>query len=264
MEVDITPGGTGEGGTETTELPSMADIIPADYKEKGWVKELPDIPAFFKSYEDNKTALSGRASGIPEDNASDDDWKKFGKAWGVPESPDGYEMKMGEGNEELQKSMRSMLHDAGISKRQLGKMDAGLEKIAAEFGDDPAKAKEARDAEFLKLAETTFGDRQDTVIKRTKAMMELHAPEEYKGHLSEMDNKNVLLLAGVVDSMIEKYVSEDELPAILQGGVGAPGKMTSEERRKLSSEIQNSDAFKNAFDPGHDAAMEKWNKLYQK
>lgn len=244
--------------------PDFATLVPADFKDKPWVKETKDISALFKRTDDLLTEMGKRPAAIPQENAKPEEWAAFNKAIGVPEKPEDYkfgEVPAGlESSPEFQKGMQKMLHEAGISARQFKLIEPLWNKFALEMATNTAAGAQALDKDFDKLANTTFGERKDKALAGAKAMIDKFAPESVKPHVGSLSNENLIILAGVIDGMVQKYVSEDQLP----GAGGAAGGAAGEQgKRDEALKIMQTDAFKNAFDPGHAAAVEKVNSIYR-
>lgn len=244
--------------------PDFATLIPAEFKDKPWIKETKDLPSLFKRTDDLLTEIGKRPATIPHETSKPEEWAAFNKAFGVPEKPEGYEFsKVPDGLEtspEFQKGMQKILHEAGISARQFKTIEPLWNKFALEMATKTQAGAQALDKDFDKLAVATFGERKDKALAGAKAMIEKFTPESVKAHVGSLSNENLIILAGVIDGIVQKYVSEDQLPGASGGAGGATGEQA---KRDEALKIMQTDAFRNPFDPGHAAAVEKVNAIYR-
>lgn len=267
MSEEIT-GETGEiTGVETTmanvdplveskpEL-QFSDIVPEEYKDKPWVQDVKDINGLFKMTTDLKSKLGERPAGIPQEDATPEQKAAFNKAFGVPDSPDGYELsEPAEGAEEFQKGIRQMFLDAGVSKTQAAKLDKAFNELVLGMAPDPAKL----DAEFDQMALDTFGERKDKALENAKILLNSNVPEAFKDHINNLGNKELIVMASVLDQIQQKYIAEDSLP---QSGGSATPAMSAEDARAKGRQLIASEAYQNSFHPDHARVVEEVRRIY--
>lgn len=243
IETPVTPAGPVDFST----------IVPEAYAEKAWVQDVKDINGLFKMTDDLKSEMGKRPAGVPQD---DGDWTEFNKTFGVPESGDKYDLPAPvEGGEEFQTQIRALLHGADISQRQAAKLDAGFSKMLEGFAPDT----EAQEAEFQKLASDTFGDRQEDVMKIAKGLLDENVPAGFEDHVGKMSNKDLVIMASVLDSVQRKYISEDDLP---KGDAKLEVGMSDDEKRSEGRTLMALPEFSDKGHPNHAAIVAKVNRLY--
>lgn len=239
-------------------------LIPEAYKDKPWVKETKDVETLFKRVDDLTGELGKRPSAIPQDNAKPEEWAKFNKAFGVPEKPESYEFSAPpeglKADPEFQKSIQGILHKAHVSARQFKAIEPAWNALMLEMAKNTGAAAQALDIDFDKLASSTFGDRKDRALQVSKAMIDKFTPDSVKPHLANLGNKELIIMAGVLDKIIQTYVSEDQLPPPGGGGGGPVG---DEARRAEALKIMQSEEYKNGFHPRHAEAVAKVDALYK-
>lgn len=242
----------------------FASMIPAEFKDKSWVKETKDLPGLLKRTDDLISELGKRPGAIPQDNAKPEEWQAFNKAFGVPEKPEGYEFSpVPEGvqtSPEWQKSVQAMLHKANISAKQFKAIEPVWNEMMVEMGRAAGANAAQLDKDFDKLADTTFGDRKDKALANSKAMIDKYAPEAVKAHAAQLSNENLIIVAGVIDGIINEYVSEDQIP---NSGGSAGGASGEEAKRAQALELMKSAEFRDAFNPKHKETVAKVNALYE-
>ena len=241
---------------EASVAPEFASIVPAEYADKGWVKDIKDTNTLFKMTDDLKSELGKRPAGIPQEGG---DWTEFNKAFGVPESAEGYELSAPqEGGEGFQQSMREAALALGLSQKQMAGMDAAVNKFGAENapeGQDP----EAQDAEFEKMTAETFGERKDEALANAKALISAHTPEQFKDSIESMSNKDLTIMASVLDGIQQKYINADDLPKA--GGAVSSG-MTAEAKQAQGRALMAMPAFQDKMHPEHAAVAAQVKTLY--
>ena len=119
------------------EAPSLVDMIPEDLKDKPWVKENTDTPENFFKFVDNQNKLVGSKAGVvmPEEGAPQEDFDKYFKGIGRPDTAEEYdissieEFKDVERNAEFDGKLKGLLHETGIPKDMASKLIQGYEKL---------------------------------------------------------------------------------------------------------------------------------------
>jgi len=254
------------GEVPFTDLPSeptapvFADIVPADYKDAPWVQDVKDIPSLFKMTGDLKSEMGKRVGGIPQADATDEQWGEFNKAFGVPEKGEGYELEAPTpAMEEFQKGLRDIYLKHDISQRQAGGFNESLIDLMESFSPDSAVS----DEEFSKISKEVFGDREEEALKIAKGLlteMQADLPESLKEVFDKLPNKQLLALAAGLDKIQSKYINADDLPRT--DGASVSGAMTPEEKRAEGSRLMASPEYENMLHPGHKAVAARVRELY--
>lgn len=242
----------------------LKEVIPAEFHDRAYLKDWLDKPQGADSFAevfkklDNAQTLIGKKTGIPEGD-DDTEWENF-HAKLRPEKSDAYEIKTAEGetvDEEFAKTLRESFHAAGLSTRSAKILqDKMLGQITAKQAAAKV-AQEQADAEFDTLAKAALGPDNAKVLERAKAALVEHAPDALKDHLGKLDDKGLVILAGVVDSMLKKYASEDDLNKG-PGASDSAGTDLREEGRKLMA----SPEYRDQFHANHEAAKKRVVEIY--
>ena len=107
---------------------------------------------------------------VPGEDAKPEDIAKYHKALGVPDSPEGYELKMPEGvdatddDKAYQGKLAEIFHKAGISKAAAGKLNELHNELAAEAEE----AQEAEDKRFVAETEAALTKKWGKDMERNK------------------------------------------------------------------------------------------------
>lgn len=242
----------------------FSKLIPQDFQDRPWVKETKDIPSLLKRTDGLISELGKKPAGIPQDNAPEEEWNKFNKAWGVPEKPEEYEIgdvpKELPKNEAFEKSMRAAFQKAGVNKRQAKILATEYHGSLVNMLKEQGAAAEAQDANFDELAVKVFGDRKDKALETGKTLLSKYtekAPESVKARLSAMSNEDLISVAMVLDGIVKDYISEDQLP----GGEGGSAP-TADEKREEGRKLMASEAYQNPNHPEHGRTVQKVRELY--
>lgn len=248
-------------------IPAFETLIPAEFKEKPWVKDVKDLPSLFKRTDGLLSEMGKRPAGIPQDNAAPEEWDKFFKAAGRPDKPEEYGFKADTEaakalgwDDKIAAGAQAVLHSAGLSKKQAQMVREGYEKLLVEYAKEKGLAQQKLDTDFEKLAKTTFGDSTDKVLAESKALIAKFAPPAVQAHVANLSNENLIILAGVLKGVRETYIKEDVLPA--GGGAGASGTKTNDEIRAEAMRLMASDVYKQPTHPDHDKIVRQVNELY--
>lgn len=242
--------------------PEFAALIPAEFKDKPWVKDVKDVKGLFARTDGLLTEMGKRPAGIPQDNASEAEWAVWNKAWGVPEKPEEY--KLAEGTAEapvdpkFQTGIKSVFHKASVSARQAKILEEGYNALNAQLAKEKGVAAETQDADFTKLAAETFGNRKDDALKGANLLIAKYAPPSMKPHVDKLSNENLIVLAGVIDGIRKEFISEDRLPT----GGGVPAGMTAEQKQARGRELMGSKAYTDPFHPDHEKTKMEVQRLY--
>lgn len=260
--------GSGAGaGAGAGTPPAFETLIPAEYKDKPWVKEVKDIPSLFKRTDGLLSEMGKRPAGIPQDNAAPEEWDKFFKAAGRPDKPEDYGFKADTEaakalgwDDKIAQGAQAVLHAAGLSKKQAAMVREGYEKLIVEHAKEKGLAQEKLDNDFEKLATTAFGDKRDKVLAESKILIAKYAPENVKAHVANLSNENLIILAGVLKGVREQYIKEDILPPA--GGSGSGNAKTEAEIRTEAMKLMASPEWKDATHRDHDKVVKQVNDLY--
>lgn len=262
LGASFTPGAAPAPAVNPNDI-KFQDIIPVEYKDKPWIKDVKDVPGLFKRTDGLLTEMGKRPAGIPEDNAPPEKWAAFNKAFGVPDKPEDYKLSAGTkeapADPKFQEGIKGVFHKAGVSARQAAVLEAGYNALVAEMVKNQGANNEQQDIDFEKLAGDVFGQRKDEALSGSKKLIMAHAPEAMKPHIEKLSNENLIILAGVLDAVRKEYISEDRMPT----GGSAPIGMTAEQRRAKGQELMASKAYQNPFDPDHERVKAEVGRLYK-
>lgn len=264
---NTTPAGGNSGYTPPTI--DMATALPPEFREDPAFKG-KDFVSVIKEHANLQKLLGQRPQGIPAETASDEEWGKFidtlrPKDLKEYELPETEWSKANKRSPEYEGALRTILAEMGVPKRFAGK---GIAKIEA-FLSESQKANEAkrveaetaRQGEFEKLLDTTYGKEKQAVLDRTKKLMTESVPaamqEKVAAVLKDISNDQLFVLTTVLNGIHAKYIAEDNPP----GGNGNAGADASSLQAEAEG-IMRSDAYRDFRNPGHDAAKQKVRDLF--
>lgn len=244
METMTIPMHTPPEATEVLEPVSFE--VPEDYKDKAYLKDVKDINDVYKMLDGAQT-LIGQKITFPTEKSTPEAIFEFNKAAGMPEKPDGYAFeKVGEDERvpEIDNKIKEIFHKHGIS----AKAASGITKDTELLTQELTKLKtEQEDAEFDALSTKVFGDKKDQILASGKKLLEENIPDEFKEDFSKLPNKDLVLMAGVLDKIKAKYISED---VINPGGIISGGE-TKESLNNQLSKLMSERQKMGGFHPGY-------------
>ena len=244
---------------EKPPIPVLETLIPEEFKDRAYLNDLKTLPvgpdaykALFKKLDGAQT-LIGKKTGIPEATATPEEVEKFYNTL-RPAKFEEYELPAKEGvtpDPETEKAVKTMFHNAGLSKTQVAKLAKDFDAFVAEKTSVQTAEAKKLDDEFAALSEKTFGTDNAKVLARSKELLTALTPPEMAPFLNRLPNESLVLLAGVMEKVRATYLKEDNLDG--SGGGTPPADVDS--LRKEARELQNSPAWKDAFHVDHEKTV---------
>jgi len=271
MELDVNfgsqddgdDGDAGDDGKGDGDSSSLFEI-PEAYKEKTYAKELKTQEDVWKML-DNAQSLVGKKIGVPTDTSSPDEIAVFNKAFGVPEKAEEYTIEpseeitkmYGEADKEVMTEFKQVLHKAGANAKQAEILKEGYSNIIGNIVKKAEAQKAESDKAFDELVTSTFGDKQEEILAGAKALIVEHAPEGFREKMGDLSPESLVILAGVLKNIQEKYIDEDDLN--LGGGGGSA--ISEATAQTEIQKVIGSDAFRNPMHAGHAVAKSEFHRL---
>jgi hypothetical protein len=248
---------------------NMAEALPPEFRDKPYFKD-KDFVGIIKEHANLQTLLGQRPTGIPKEDATDEEWGKFLGAI-KPKSADEYALpdtdfsKAKGRSDEYVKSAKEILFNAGVPKRQAASIISGFESFLAKAGEgNEAKAKEAavaRETEFEGLLDKTYGTQKQAVLDRTKKLMSDSVAPEMRERvaavLKDIPNEHLFALTAVLEGVHKKYIAEDNAPDTSGNAGGDSNSLQAE-----AESIMRSPAYSDFRNPGHDSAKQRVQELF--
>ena len=256
-------GGTGAGGAALLET-----VIPAEFKDQAYLKDLKGLPlgpeaytALFKKL-DGAEKLIGKKTAIPEATAPEAEWESFFSRL-RPETAEAYEFKGQDGKEagdpEFLKAVKGIFHKAGVPKTQAAKIYSEFEALIAGKQAAQQAETERMDAEFSDMVSKAFTADNEKVLTTARKMIDEFTPENLKGHIQRLPNESLVLMAGILNNISQKFMKEDNMNPDKGGTAGSDEVSLRNEAKKIMASAEFSD-FQN---PGHEAAVRRKNEIYE-
>lgn len=257
-------GGASAGGQGAGAAPTFT--LPDAYKDAAYLKDVKSLDDVCKKLAGAQELIGKRPAGIPQDTAPQEEWDKFYASAGRPEKAEAYEFDdsvLGEGNKrdpEVAGKVKGIFHKAGLTSRQAKLLQSEYDKMTGEMYKAQEAAAAADNEKFDTDAKTVFGERKEAALNNAKALMEKHVPESMKARVAELGNKELLVLASVLDGVHSTYIKEDAPNKGEGGGAGA----TAEDLRKEAEGIMATDAYRQNTHKEFDATRAKVKGLFER
>lgn len=260
-----TPGANDAITKEGDETPKpgdfvLTDHIPTEYKDKAYLKDVNDLPSLFKKLDGAETLLGKKETVIPGADATEEQVTEFYNKL-RPESADKYELTVTDkSNPKFIEGIKDLLHKTGQSPRQAKALQEGFDGLVANIVKEQGLTTEQQDVDFEKLATETFGKNSEAALETAKKLIAAHAPESMKEHTKNLSNENLIIMAGVLNSISQKYISEDDLSGMKGGDIANTESIASlqAEGRKLMA----SPAYQSKFHADHAVVDAKVKEIY--
>lgn len=247
---------------------TLADITPEGFSDKPYMKTIQDIPALFNTLDNLQSKLGEKPFGIPDANASEETVKDFySKLRGVKESGEytfeetDYSKAHGV-NEDFRKSMSKVLFEADLSQRQVSIVNKGYDDILMGMKKGQSTDQAAKDKDFEDRTSNLFGADKDRILGDVKKLLETNTDKSFAADVKDLDEKNLIIMSSVLNNVMEKYISEDDLTALRGSGGGGGGASTIEELRKDAQKLMALEAYRSDFHPDHESTINKVTEIY--
>lgn len=249
-------------------MPTLKEVVPQDLHDREYLKPLlgleqtPETFAQVFKKLDGAESLLGKRPAIPGKDAKDEDFDKFFEQF-RPEKPEDYVIPISEGataDQGFLKAVRQAFHAGKISRVQASGFLKAMTEHGAAVQKAAQEAQKKKDLEFDALAKAALGEQNKPVMERVKKLIKENAPAAVQDQLERLDDKNLVLMAGVIDSIIKKYVPEDKLNGKGPDGSGGSG---AKDKREEAKKLMASKAYTNWQDPEHESTVAKVNELYK-
>lgn len=238
------------------------ELIPEQYRDKPYMKEVDSLDKMFADFDNAQQLIGQRQAEIPGKDATEEQITAYldkirpesTEAYTFPETE--YSKKFGR-DENFGNEMKSLFQKAGLFPWQVNVLAEGYDAAAFNIAQAQANADNDLAADFEKLADGHFGDQKDAKIKIANEIMKIHTPDNLKPFVEKLSNESLMLTSAILNSVFDKYMSEDDL------NIG--GKGTSTDGGALQKEAQQlmaTPAYKDFRHPDHDATVQKVNELY--
>lgn len=230
-------------------------VIPEGYKDREYLKNIDSFDRLFQDF-DNAQKLIGKKT-IPSEDDPQEKWDDFYKALGRPDEHTAYEFEKLEGvnyNEDIANKTKEIFHKAGLTPKQAAMIQSEYDKMVQEF----QPSSEEIDRQFDELASKAFGNEKDEALKKSKALIDKYVPEDFREHVGNLSNKDLVILSSVLNGVIKDHVSEDNIPG---SGASSTG---GEDLRTKARNLMASEAYRDAFHADHENVKRQVRELYKK
>jgi len=237
-------------------------LVPVEFQQKPYMKEVNSFDKMFKDFDNAQSLIGQKQAVIPAPDAAPEVWDAYfskvrpekADAYNLPETE--YVKKFGR-DEEFGNTMKGLFHKAGLHQSQIDILTQGYDGILLEKAKGTADEAAKQSADFEKLADGLFGDKKDEKLKIANALLKEHTPKELQPHLQSLSNDNLTIMASILNSFHDKYMSEDNLNF---GGKGSEGDANA--ARAEAQQLMADPSYKDFRHPKHDATVARVNELY--
>ncbi len=270
VEEPVVGGGVEEPVAGAGEEEAGAFAIPEEYAEKGYSKDIKSEADLWKKLDGSQSLLGKRpADGIqlPGENATPEELASFYGSLGRPDDAGKYEFNregQPEGmaafnSEEMDSAAKAIFHKWGLRPDQATGIQTDYEALLGETYSDQVGTQKKLDSDFEDLTTKTFGNDKEVILENAKALLTKHAPEGFEEYIRDLPNEALTVMAGVLNDIKSKYISEDAFEAI-KGNSG--GGNSVDELRKQGQELMLSKEYTDPFNPRHDQRKAEVAEVY--
>lgn len=252
-------------------LPHVPEDVRSDPSLKLIHGETPEaiIGSLAKGYAHAQRKIGEPHLPVPSKDWKPEQWDAFYKSLGRPDAPTGYkipEIKFAEGLSIDQKKLekwQGVFHKHGLMPQQAEAiMTEFLTEINGEYSEDFNQRKSARDVATKKLRDE-LGDKYQGSVDMALAVIRKYGGEDFVNFLEQSGLGNHPALIGTF-MKIGQFMAEDKA----HGGGGDSTLFTSQAQAQAEiSKLSGDGAFQNSLnnreDPGHAAAVARWEAAFK-
>lgn len=245
-------------GNEAPWYDSFADATTKEWTaQKGWKSPEAAAQSAWHLEKLMGADKAGRSVIWPKDEADVDGWKQIYSKLGRPETPDGYGLALGEGEDDSYlKHILPSLHQAGVPKAQAAKLFEAHNAYLKQFQEQQeAKEVEASNAQFAALQKEWGGDfEKNCEITRRAAKIAGLSDEQFQAIEKAV---GVDVAAKVFAELGQGYVEHASPGHFNTGGD------TATSARARIKELTADTEFATKLLNGDVAARSEWDKLHK-
>jgi len=264
----------------------FAEQLPEDIRGDASFKDIKDLPSLAKSYLNAQKKIgvpADRLLTLPQDDKPES-WNEIYTKLGRPESVDKYEIpKPGEGKDytegdrQFQQKMLPILHEAGVTQRQLAAIVPKFNALMGELSTAQQTAIQENVAKGDEALTKEWGAAKGENLSRAKKAMSFFAQPDSPLKLGKdlaaalelkaADGRALGDIPAVAElfAYLGKNMEEDGL--IGKGGGGGDGALSPVEAEQQINALQGDKAFMAAYTskkhPGHADAVARMSRLYE-
>ena len=228
--------------------------IPEAYADRPYLKDVQTYDDVFKKLDGAQT-LIGQKVTFPTAESTPEQRQEFFRSAGMPEKAEEYAFEGEDRNQEVDSLVKELYHTANLTKEQAAIVQKGLEgAVKAE----EEKVNENQEKEFEELTNKVFGDKADQIIASSKKLIDENLPQELTENIKNLSNDALAIMAGVLENIRVKYISEDNINTnnIVGGG------LTNEVIREQAQKLMNDPAYKDGMHKNHENIQMQLKELY--
>ena len=211
-----------DGDTGTVELPEGKEWLQGVEPELATdpsLQAIQDIPTLVKSYVHAQKMVGRDKVVVPDENASDEDWKAFYNKVGLPTSLEEYEVEVPEDIEldpEVMENLKQMAFENNITPKQLQKIiEHEQDIIRVQMEKEAALDEQYKEEGIQQLIEEWGEEGFQKNINRARTVLEEFGDEEFDQYLDETgladDPMMIKFLASVGSNLTEDNFTADSV-----------------------------------------------------
>ena len=260
---DPAPGGGGGGGAA-----SWIDALPDDLKGSPSLKTIPDVPTLAKNYVEQGKLIGTKRLPEPQATWKPEEWSAFYNQLGRPDAPEKYTLPApprgmeSAVDEAMLVEARKHLHGLGLTGKQFtGALEFYYKHLESSAGKS-VDAEKASRAEGENTLRREFGTKYDAKVDLAQSVIRKFGSETLTTFLNEKGLGNhpevVRLFAKIGEAITEDSAGRAGSGLVIGGATAALGEI-----EKLKTDPEFITALSVRENPGHKAAVERWEQLHR-
>jgi len=264
----LSAGNSQEPVQETTDWRSG---LPEDIAGDPSLADIKDVGSLAKSYVHAQRMVGRDKVSIPQDGANEDEWNSFYDRLGRPEKyeinkdavtfPENFPVQ--DNIENLQESLLTLYHGAGLTNDQANKVHSGLLKQLVNDFEEAQSLTDTRSSEWKAQLEKDFGRAYDQQVDYAQRAAREFGGDEIINFLEETglgDNPLLVKMFAKIGSQMTESTAKD-------GANANNFALTPNAARQEIARLQRDSVFMQQYSStdldGHKEAIEKMQSLFE-
>lgn len=231
-----------------------AQAVPTELQTHPAFKDIKDMSGLVKSYL-HAQSFVGKRFELPGENATPEEINTFYKNLGRPEKPEDYSFKDDGlpkeiyGREEILKSMRAVMHQNGLTKKQAEAVFDAYTQTMNKHVEQLGVQEKERKTQAVEQLKKDFGADLDKKVNMARAVVNKFGGDEFKEYLNKSGLGDNPQLIRMFAKLAEAMGNDQMLSGTGDAGSGS----AAEALQKLRAMEADPEVVKSLMDRSHAA-----------
>lgn len=255
--------GDGNGSGQGAGTSSWISALPKELQEDASIKKFPDVATLAKSYVNAQRLIGANKIVIPDQHATDEDWKNVYNKLGLPETVDKYEVKFGDSatiDKKFVDDFKALAHKSGILPKQAQALADWFTTTNINAEKELATSRATHLEKEIAGLKSEWGQAFDAKLQHANNALRNFADKDTLDYMEKTGLNNDVRLVKMLSAMGEQLYKEGKIP---EGSTS--NRLTPEEAMKSARAIiaDTKHPYHIKGHPNHAAAVSEVAELFK-